>query len=201
MEFPIKVGILIFDGVGMLSFSGPLEVFTLAGSKHSPTPGAFEVHLIAPTADAITARGGARVLPTYTVAECPPLELLLVPGGPGVEQTMQERAVIDWLTAVQPRFALASCRNGALLLAEAGRLRGCTVTADEQSCPRLGSYQEIALRPEARFVDHGTVLTSSGLSASLDMALHLVERFVGQESAQYVTRVMEYEHRATTPTP
>ena len=201
MEFPLTVGIFIYDRVELLDFTGPFEVFAVSGGQSSPTPGAFQVKVIAGSSEPATTRGGLRVLPDYTIDEHPELHVLIVPGGPGTEQVKQDSRIMGWLREVKPRYALASVSSGAILLAEAGRLNGYTATASNEALNALAAYEKVSVAPDMRFVDNGTVLTSSGVSAGMDMALRLVRRFVGDETVAYTTRVIEYEHRADTPTP
>ena len=189
------VGLFIFDDVEVLDFCGPFEVFSVASSENGPTPGAFEVSLIAETREPVRTRGGMRVLPDHTLDDHPELDLLLIPGGPGTERALRNWRVIAWLQAVRPRQVLASVCTGALLLAEAGRLDGLTATTHAGSHESLQQYEQVYLCPTDRFVDHGSIATSAGVSAGIDMALHLVERLVGEETVRYTATVMEYERR------
>jgi transcriptional regulator GlxA family with amidase domain len=195
----LTVGIFIFDDVEVLDFCGPLEVFSVSGAAGSPTPGAFSVKLIAETLDPIATRGKMRVLPDYTLTDHPPLDILLVPGGPGTRRDIHNPRVIEWIARSEPRVALTSICTGALLLAEAGRLDNLEATTHAGSHDWLAQYERVTLRPEARFVDNGFVLTSAGVSAGIDMALHLVERLVGAETAAWTAQVMEYDPRPATP--
>ncbi|MGB0389281.1 MAG: DJ-1/PfpI family protein [Ardenticatenaceae bacterium] len=192
---PLTVGIFIFNDIEVLDFCGPLEVFSVASVARGPTPGAFEVKLIAQTLDPISTRGAMRVLPNYTLENHPPLDILLIPGGPGTRRDIEDQRVIEWIAGSNPTTALASVCTGALLLAEAGRLDGLPATTHAGSHNWLAQYERVTLRPEARFVDNGTILTSAGVSAGIDMALHLVERLVGAESAAFTAKVMEYDRQ------
>ena len=125
---PIHVGILLFDDIEVLDFCGPFEVFSVASSPTGPTAGAFALHLIARTMASVTTRGGMRVLPDATLDDHPPLDLLIIPGGPGTRRDILDGRLIAWIAAARPRVALASVCTGALLLAEAGRLDGRPAT-------------------------------------------------------------------------
>ncbi len=199
MQFPISVGIFIYDDAHIMDLAGPFEVFVLASEAGSPSAGAFELKLIAPSMEPVTMRAGLRVLPDYALDDHPPMDLLLVAGGPGLEQAVRDERIVEWIAGSDPRFALVGVSTGALLLAEAGRLRGCRATTHPDTQDRLAQYEAIELERDMRFVDHGTVLTSAGTSASIDMTLHLVDRLVGSDTVQYVERTMEFEHRAPTP--
>ncbi len=195
----LTVGIFIFDDVEVLDFCGPFEVFSVASAPASPTPGAFAVKLIAESLAPVVTRGGMRVLPDHTLDDHPSLDLLIVPGGPGTRRDIDNPRVIEWIRQSEPRVALASVCTGALLLAEAGRLDGLPATTHAGSHGWLAGYEQVTLQPEARFVDNGSVLTSAGVSAGIDMALHLVERLVGEDSARYTAQNMEYERRTSAP--
>lgn len=198
---PLLVGIFVFDDVEVLDFCGPFEVFSVASSESSPTPGAFSVKLIAQALEPVSTRGGMRVLPDFMLDDHPPLDILVVPGGPGTRRDIHDPRVIEWIRRSDPRVALTSVCTGALLLAVAGRLDTLEATTHAGSHDWL-AHAGVTLRREARFVDNGAVLTSAGVSAGIDMALHLVERLVGAETAAFTATVMEYDRRpamALTP--
>jgi transcriptional regulator GlxA family with amidase domain len=195
----LLVGIFVFDEVEVLDFCGPFEVFSVSSATGSPTLGAFDVKLVAQTMEPVSTRGGMRVLPDFTLDDHPPFDILVIPGGPGTRRDINDPRVIEWIRHSQPRVALTSVCTGALLLAEAGRLDNMEATTHAGSHDWLAQYEAVTLRPEARFVDNGWVLTSAGVSAGIDMALHLVERLMGAETATFTATVMEYDRRAMTP--
>ncbi len=112
-----RVGILIFDDVEVLDFCGPYEVFSttrLDESRRREEPSPFETLLVAESADPVTASGGMRVLPDYTLEDCPPLDILLVPGGWGVRAELSNNRLLGWISArAADSETLASVCTGA----------------------------------------------------------------------------------------
>jgi transcriptional regulator GlxA family with amidase domain len=193
------VGILIFDGVEVLDFCGPFEVFSLASRPGEPDRypdnALFKVHTVAESAAAIRTVGGMEVVPTCTITDHPPFAILVVPGGFGTRAIYREKPqVVDWITRQAERDAITtSVCTGASLLAKAGILRGKRATTHWASIDRLRElHPEITVLDDLRVVDEGTVVTSAGVSAGIDMALHLVARLHGTETAINTARDMEY---------
>jgi transcriptional regulator GlxA family with amidase domain len=190
----LAVGILIFDDVEVLDFCGPFEVFSVAARIAEGEPPAFTVFTAAERADLVAARGGLRVRPDYTLADHPPIDLLVVPGGWGTRREVNNTDLIAWIARVAAgsRLTTSVC-TGAFLLAKAGLLEGRAATTHWQSLDRLAaSYPDIEVRRETRWVDEGAVVTSAGISAGIDMSLHIVERLLGRERAEATARHMEY---------
>jgi len=190
----LAVGILIFDDVEVLDFCGPFEVFSVAARITEGEPPAFTVFTVAERAGLVSARGGLRVQPDYTIADHPPIDLLVVPGGWGTRREVNNATLIAWIARVTAgaRLTTSVC-TGAFLLAKAGLLAGHAATTHWQSLDRLAaSYPDIAVRRETRWVDEGAVVTSAGISAGIDMSLHIVERLLGRERAEATARHMEY---------
>ncbi|MBX9788039.1 MAG: DJ-1/PfpI family protein [Pirellulales bacterium] len=189
-----RVAILIFDDVEVLDFCGPFEVFGVCG-RYGAAPPPFEVFTVAESVRPISARNGLSVNPRYALGDCPPADLLLVPGGWGTRREMYNDRVIDWVRqqATNVELLLSVC-TGALILAKAGLLDGLEATTHAGAVELL---REVAprttVRPERRFVDNGRIITSAGISAGIDMALHVVGRLIGQEAARDTARYMEYD--------
>ena len=153
-----------------------------------------QVCTLAPTEGPVTCAKGARVLADHTWDDHPPLDVLVYPGGQGTRRQLGDRDVRRWIRAVAGDAQLvASVCTGALVLADAGLLDGRPATTHWASLDHLaGLGRDIEVRREDRFVDDGDVVTSAGVSAGIDMALHLVARFAGAERAREVQRVIEY---------
>jgi transcriptional regulator GlxA family with amidase domain len=188
-----NVAILIFDDVEVLDFCGPFEVFSVTGRHDRPTP--FNVHTVAEKRVPITARNGLSVNPSYTIADCPPPDILLVPGGPGTRREVNNRVLIDWIKEQAPKVELLlSVCTGALLLAKAGLLDGLAATTHHRA---LSELRDIApnttLRPDERFVDNGRIVLSAGISAGIDMSLYVVSRLLGKDAATETAHHMEYD--------
>ena len=193
----VKVGIFVFPGVEVLDFAGPYEVFTTASRvhlrMHPETPPPFEVFTIAMDSQPIKARAGLAVLADYTIASHPPIDLLIVPGGVVTEE-LNKPAIIAWLAATAARMQItASVCTGAFLLAKAGLLDNRRVTTHWEDIADLRrDFPELQVIDSARWVDEGGIVTSGGISAGIDMSLHLVERLAGRKLALRTARQMEY---------
>ena len=193
----IKVAIFIFPGVEGLDFAGPYEVFTTASRVHArmhpAAPQPFEVFTIAQDAQPIKAQAGLAVLADYTSATHPPIDLLIVAGGVVTEE-LNKPAIITWLaaTAAQTQITASVC-TGAFLLAKAGLLNRKRVTTHWEDIADLRhDFPALQVIDSARWVDAGEIVTSGGISAGIDMSLHLVERLAGRELALKTARQMDY---------
>ncbi|ARJ05914.1 putative transcription regulator, AraC family protein [Cnuibacter physcomitrellae] len=187
------IGILLFDDVEELDAVGPWEVLAY-WTRTFPEDG-YEVRMLADTLDPVTCAKGLRLLPDTTVAEAPPLEVLLYPGGFGTRARLADERELAWVRAQRDTVPLlTSVCTGALVYAAAGVLRGRPATTHWGSLDLLAELDpSIEVQPEARFVDDGDVITSSGVSAGIDMALHLVARIAGVDRARQVRRGIQYD--------
>jgi transcriptional regulator GlxA family with amidase domain len=194
-----KVGILVFDDVEVLDFAGPFEVFsrtrTAAGadSRRSDDSAPFETFTVARTRDTVTAIGGLQVLPHYGWSDAPPIDILVVPGGSGTRALLHDEEMLSWIreTAGRSREVTSVC-TGALLLAQAGLLRGRSATTHWAACDLLASLDPtIQVRRETRVV-HDGVFTSAGVSAGIDMAFTVVEQLCGHAVAVETAHYIEY---------
>lgn len=198
------VGILVFDGVEVMDFAGPFEVFSVArrdperrGETGSPAPPL----LIADGGGTVTATGGMGVLAEADLADPPPLRALVIPGGYGIRALLEDRGLQQRLHALAGRVeVLVSVCTGALLLGRMGLLEGRDATTH-------GRYLE-ALAREApacrvlgnrRVVDQGGLVTCGGISAGIDGALHLLARWEGAAVAADAADFMEYRSPAGDP--
>ncbi len=192
----LTVGIVLFDDVEVLDFAGPFEVFAVAGNL---TDGGFTVVTVAERADArqpIIARNGLKVIPDYSLADAPHLDLLVVPGGQGTRREVANPKLTGWIKrrAADAQLTTSVC-TGAFLLAETGILAGKSATTHWASVERMAqTYTMVHVRGDARFVDEGDIVTSAGVSAGIDMALYVVGRLKGAEVAATTARHMEYDH-------
>ncbi len=185
------VGILLFDEVEVLDFAGPYEVFT--GTEGPDGQPLVAVVTIGPT-DEVTARGGLRVRPTHRLADCPQLDALVVPGGPGADlpTPVQRDHLLPFLrerAAVTP--LIASVCTGAFLLGRAGLLDGLAVTTNRQALAALAAEIPAARVEGGKVVDTGRIVTAAGVSSGIDLALHLMERWFGPEARQRAVEGLE----------
>lgn len=187
-----NVAILIFDEVEVLDFCGPFEVFSVTGRRLSEKP--FEVYTVAEKAEPVLARNGLSVNPRYTLADCPPSDILLIPGGQGTRREMHNQILIEWIKerAAGAELVLSIC-TGALLLAKAGLLDGLAATTHHGAMNLLReTAPRTTIQPEKRFVDNGRIMTSAGVSAGIDLSFHVIAKLLGDEVAQETARQMEY---------
>ena len=191
------VGLVIFPEVEVLDFCGPYEVFTAARldeARRREEPSPFKVLLVAEAAAAVTTTGGMRVIPDCSLADCPPLDILVVPGGWGTRREIDNKILIDWI-AEQGRQVetLTSVCTGALLLAAAGLLNGRRATTHWRSLSWLReSFPAVIVEDNLHVVEDGHILTSAGISAGIDLALKVVGRSFGEAVARATARHMEY---------
>jgi len=191
------VGILLFDGVEELDCVGPYEVLA-AWASHFPDDG-WSVSTMSRAGTAVTCAKGMRVLPHHAVADAPALEVLIHPGGRGTRALVADPAHLDWVRAQRAQVPLvASVCTGSLVLAAAGVLAGRAATTHWASLDALSELDPtIDVRREVRFVDDGDVVTSAGVSAGIDMSLHLVARLASASTAATVRRRLEYDPAPT----
>jgi transcriptional regulator GlxA family with amidase domain len=193
------VGILVFDGVEVLDFCGPFEVFSTAAlsEEEGGSENLFRALIIAEDLRMVTTRGGMMVLPHNTIEDNPPLDIVVVPGGPGTRRERLNKRLLDWISqqAAEGELMTSVC-TGAFLLAGAGLLHGRRATTHWASVDWMReTYPDIHMEADARFVDEGKIVTSAGVSAGIDMALHIVERLHGKPAADWTARRMEYDRR------
>jgi cyclohexyl-isocyanide hydratase len=179
----LRIGLLLFPRLTQLDLTGPFEVF-------ARVPGA-RVHLLWKTHDAVRSDNGLALLPDTTLAECPPLDVLCVPGGPGVAALMEDAEVLAFLRAqaARARFVTSVC-TGALVLGAAGLLRGKRATTHWASHDFLAALG--ATPVHARVVRDGGLVTGGGVTAGIDFALALVAELVSEETAQAIQLQIEY---------
>jgi len=189
----VNIGVALFEGAEELDWAGPWEVLA-AWALQWPDDG-VHVFTLAREDRPVTCAKGLRVLPDETWETAPPLDVLVYPGGRGTRRELEDEAVLDWIRGLAAGdTVVASVCTGSLVLAAAGLLDGKPATTHWGSLellPTLG--REIEVRPDDRFVDNGNVLTAAGVSAGIDMALHLVERLHSTERAREVRRYIQYD--------
>lgn len=190
---PLTVTLLLFDQVEVLDFAGPFEVFSVTGRRHNLD--AFRVVTVAEKAGPVMARNGLSINPTHTFADCPPPDILVVPGGYGTRPLLKRPEVIAWVRAraAESKLVLSVC-TGALVLGVAGLLDGQQATTHYLAMDELRAAAPSAeIRPDQRIVDNGRIILSAGVSAGIDMSLHVVARLYGADVARETARYMEYE--------
>lgn len=189
------IGILVFDDIEVLDLGGPFEVFSVASrmTQRTGSEAPFRPVLIGLTPAPAVARGGFQVLPHATLDDHPALDVLIVPGGV-VGALQNNPQVIAWVKAqAETVELLASVCTGAFVLAQAGLLDGKRVTTHWEDQGDLSAqFPALTVLPDVSWVDQGAVVTSGGISAGIDMSLHLVERLHSRELALRTAQQMEY---------
>jgi transcriptional regulator GlxA family with amidase domain len=188
----VRIAIAVFEGAEELDFVGPWEVLAAWRYLH---PEEVEVFLVGDTTEPLTCAKGMRVLPDRTWNDARELDVLVYPGGVGTRAQLGDERVRARLRGLKDNGTLmTSVCTGALVYADAGLLDGRPATtyhtAFEELLP-LGD--EIEPRPDDRFVDSGEVITAAGVSAGIDMALHVVGRLASPDRAREVRRYIEYD--------
>ena len=200
----LNVGILMFDGVEVLDFAGPFEVFSRTRlvpgveSRRSDASAPFRVFTVTRNGETVTATGDLQLTPRYSFQTSPPIDLLVVPGGYGTRALLRDRETLDWIrtTAARAKKVTSVC-TGSLLLAQAGLLDGRRATTHWGALDLLQEISDareadISIQRELRFVDDG-IITSAGVSAGIDMALHVVEQVCGASVAAETAHYMDYK--------
>jgi transcriptional regulator GlxA family with amidase domain len=175
----------LYEGVEILDFAGPMEVFSHAG---------FKVFTVAKTKAPLLSQGILKVIPDYSIADAPPADVFAVFGGDG-NVASDDPEVIAWIQsrdkATRSYFSVCT---GAFILGKAGLLDGLTVTTFHSSIAGLQkAVPKAKVLEHVRYVDNGRIITTAGISAGIDGALHLVSKLKGADAAQSIAQIMEYD--------
>lgn len=194
-----RVGIVLFENIEVLDFSGPFEVFSVTRmqeerSREEPSP--FEVLLVAEKGGPVVTSGGMRVIPDHTFETCPRLDILVVPGGWGTRKEIQNPVMLDWLrTRASEVETLTSVCTGSMVLGFAGLLDGCCATTHWRSLDWMReSFPAVTVEYDKHVVEDGRIVTSAGISAGIDVALKVVARYCGEAVGRATARHMEYPY-------
>ena len=190
----MRIAIAVFDGFEELDAIGPWEVLSYWAREVASEP--VDVSAVAPGLDPVRAAKGLRVIPDTTVAELGSVDVILVPGGIGTRSLLApDEPLHDVLRTLAAAGTLVtSVCTGSLVLAAAGLLRDRPATTHWNYLDLLASLDPtIDVRREERFVDDGNVVTAAGVSAGIDMALHLLVRLDSVQAAQRVRRAIQYD--------
>jgi transcriptional regulator GlxA family with amidase domain len=188
---PLRLGGIFYENFELLDIYGPLEMFGWVRPE-------LEIVTVAEAAGPVASGQGPTVLADYGFDDCPPLDLVLLPGGLGTFTELANERLLAFLRRVasEAQTTMSVC-SGSALLAKAGLLDGLRATSNKQFFS-LATAQSEAVEwvSEARWVDAGQFVTSSGVSAGMDMALAVIERLFGSERAEQIAVLTEYEwHR------
>ncbi len=187
-----NVAILVFNGMDIQDFAGPADVFFYAGLADGRA--AFKQFAVAKSMEPITSQGFVKIVPNYTFADCPKPDILVIPGG-SVNGLIRDEETMKWIkeTGLKSEHVLSVC-TGALVLQSAGFLDGIKATTHWGSITRLREQAPTTTVLEnVRYVDNGKIVTSAGVSAGIDMSLHVVAKLLGFDTAKDTALRMEYE--------
>ena len=196
----MNIVILLFPEVEVLDFAGPFEVFSTAArvakrDRKLPAP-PCSVFTVAASHEPVRARGGLMVLADWSMPDAPKADVLIVPGGVMTEP-LGNQATIAWVkrTAANANLVASVC-TGAFVLGKAGLLDGLTVTTHWEDIAELRrDFPQVKVVENRAWVDEGPIVTSGGISAGIDMSLHLVRRLLGADLARATARQIEYRWR------
>ena len=198
-----NVAIFLFNEVEVLDFAGPFEVFSVAGLR-TMAEAPFNVFTVAQF-EIIEAKNHLTIKPTYTFDHAPKADIIIIPGGGGhhadgtpfgSRKEMNNPIVLNWVKeqAAQAKLVLSVC-TGSLILAKAGLLEGLAATTHFKAINGLREISDqIHVKENVRFVDNGTIITSAGISAGIDMSLYTVAKLFGKETADETAAYMQYDY-------
>jgi cyclohexyl-isocyanide hydratase len=183
IKMSLRFGILVFPEVQQLDLTGPYEVFASASGS--------EVHLIWKERQPLISSTGLALMPTMTFADCPPLDVVCVPGGKGVNPLLEDTAVLDFLRerASEARYITSVC-TGSLVLGAAGILQGRRATTHWNAHDLLARFG--AIPTEGRIVRDGHLITAGGVTSGIDFGLAVIAELIGPTEAQIIQLILEY---------
>lgn len=191
------VAILAFEDMEVLDYAGPYEVFNVAGELTAPS--AFEVMPVSVDGKPVTGRGGFTVVPRHSIDDCPPTDLLVLPGGAGSRAMLHDERVLAWLRerAAEVELLMSVC-TGSMVLAAAGLLRGRPATTHHTTYDELAAIDPtVRVERGPRFVRSAERLwTSAGVSAGIDLSLKVVRDLAGLAAYDATVAEMEWMWRS-----
>jgi cyclohexyl-isocyanide hydratase len=179
-----RIGMLIFPRLTQLDMTGPYEVLARLPNT--------VVDLVARTRDPVTTDRGMQILPTVTYADCPPLDVVMVPGGPGQQDLMEDEAALEFLrkVAASAKYVTSVC-TGSLVLGAAGLLKGKRATCHWAAIDHLALLGAIPVREKV--VVDGHIVTGAGVTSGIDFALTLAAILEGEQVAREIQLQIEYD--------
>ena len=179
-----RIGMLIFPGMTQLDMTGPYEVLVRLPDT--------QVELVARTRDPVVTDRGMQIVPTVTYAECPPLDVVMVPGGPGQQELMEDEEALGFLRkqAAGAKYVTSVC-TGSLVLGAAGLLKGRRATSHWAAIDHLALLGAIPV--SEKVVIDGNIVTGAGVTSGIDFALKLAAILEGEEVARAIQLQIEYD--------
>ena len=186
-------GVVLFEGFELLDVFGPLEAWGMLANM-----GQCKITTVAERSGAVTSAQGPKAIAEFGFSDCPHLDLILVPGGIGTRKEISNQVLLDWLkTRAEKAEVVTTVCTGTAILAHTGLLDGRRATTNKRAFKWVAEQgAKVNWVREARWVEDGKFATSSGVSAGIDMALAVMARLYGAETAEKIAIAMEYEwHR------
>lgn len=187
-----NVGIFLFNDIELLDFSGPYEVFSVTSELNDFQ--LFKVFTISSDGAEIKSVNGLRVVPDFTFDNHPPVDILVIPGGVGTRKEVNKQEVLTWVnnTCKDAKTTMSVC-SGARLLGALGLLDGLEAVTHHEVIEHLAKIAPNAIiNPGKRFTDNEKIMTAGGISAGIDLSLHIVKKLYGEEIVNKTIRYMEY---------
>lgn len=202
-KLPLKVGVFLFDGVETTDFTGPYDVFSAVDfvpskerrTLHQTQHTLYDIFTVSEAKkDLRVMAGGLVIKAEYDFNNCPPIDILVVPGGQGTEKLLANPNVISWLQNQSKSAAIIlSVCSGAVLLAKAGLLSELSATTHHLVFDDLLDIDStIILKKDERFVDNGRIITAAGVTAGYDAAMHIVYKTAGRDAFFKAGEILEY---------
>jgi transcriptional regulator GlxA family with amidase domain len=194
----INVGIYLYNEVEVLDFAGPFEVFSTATRVSARlSQGSdilFEVFTVGEDTNPLFARGGLKIAPKHSISEHPEINLLIIPGGIVTDELVKDHIGSWILNTSKIADITASVCTGAFLLAKAGLLKSKrAITHWEDIDDLVSMFPDIKIQKNVRWVDEGPIVTAAGISAGIDMSLHLISRIASENLAVLTAKQMEFD--------
>jgi transcriptional regulator GlxA family with amidase domain len=183
---PRRIGFVCFEGVNALDLTGPAEVF---GTANAHSAGAYEILFLSSSLKPVTAEVGLRLAPDSTLGNAPPLDTIIVPGGAGLRKPHIAAPIINWLRERRRTRRIASVCTGIYALGASGLLNGRVATTHWRFATDVERrFPAISIRPDAIYLQDGSIFTSAGVTAGIDLALSFVESDLSDRIALRVAR-------------
>ena len=191
-----NVGIYLFNKVELLDFAGPYEVFSTTSELNDHK--AFKVFTVSEDGGAIKSVNGLIVIPDYSFDNHPKIDILIIPGGEGTKNEIKKKKVMEWVNKTQGSAEImATVCSGARIPAVLGLLDGLEATTHHSVIEDVKKLApKVTIDHTKRFIDNGKIMTSGGISAGIDLSLHIVKKLCGEETANKTMEYMEYGEAA-----
>jgi transcriptional regulator GlxA family with amidase domain len=186
-------GVVLFEGFELLDVFGPLEAWGMLANM-----GQCKITTVAERSGAVSSAQGPKAIAEFSFSDCPHLDLMLIPGGIGTRNEISNKTLLDWLKVrAEKAEVVTTVCTGTAILAHTGLLDGRRATTNKRAFKWVAEQSaKVNWVREARWVEDGKFATSSGVSAGIDMALAVMARLYGAETAEAIAIAMEYEwHR------